>query len=246
MLKFDSNHEKINKKIQKQTGKKFKNMLILGVIISSITILSACNCEMGIEGDHVHRYISNTGFTLNVPACYSSEQIVFENYSENESDWVYFKKTQDYECVTEDEYDLYELLYDNNLISIEENQEALEQYLLSANIAPFLQYEYSYNKILPGINGGSFVTTRTDWTSDSNHPNLTGNQRICYPVYYGYNISKDEDGEYVLDKSKPYNSYEELKKDGYQYISFYLNDFINFSLNYDETPENTHDGGLVK
>lgn len=243
MLKFDSNHESFNKKIQKQIGKRFKNMLILGVLISSIVTFTGCGCE--IEGHHVHKYISNNGFILNVPGCNYSDQLIFENYSDNESDWVYFEKTQDYECVTKAEYELYELLLERSLIRLDENQEALEQYLSSVDIEPFLQYEYRYTKVLPGHKGYGAVS-RTDWTSDPNHDNLTGNQRICYPVYYGYNISKDENGEYVIDKSIPYNSYEKLKNDGYQYIDLYINDFINFSLDYEVAPENTNDGGFVK
>ena len=42
-----------------------------------------------------------------------------------------------------------------------------------------------------------YVVTNYSWTTDANHPNLTGEQREVHHMYQGYKIEVNEKGEYA-------------------------------------------------
>lgn len=212
MIKFDSSHKEFDKKIDNKIGKKVKNMIVSGLLIFSIISLSGC-CD--IKENHTHKYVSDNGFSV-----YLNSEIDKRFFGDD-----LYEKTDDYIIVDDEEKKLYNFLDKNWLIKIEDNEEAIYNYLDIVGTEPFYEYEYHYYKALP-----KGATTGYSWTKDPNHGNLTGNKRISYPVYYGYNVIKDENGNYILDRSKPYKSYEKLVNDGYKYISCYLQDFIKISV----------------
>ena len=218
MIKFDLNHKSFDKSIINELGKKIKNIVISGVVFSSIVSLSGCYNNCDIKEMHVHEYVS-----------FDDNFIVYA--SDDHPDISYFfgpvryKKTDNCKQVTEEEKDLYEFMAFNGLIKIEDNEKAISNYFLSHNDEPLCEYEY-YQEVSRMYGSIPQLETLYLWTRDSNHLNLTGKKRVVCPVYYGYNIVMDENNKYTLVKSEPFTSYSELIDNGYEYISSSIQDFM--------------------
>lgn len=224
MIKFDSTHKAFNTSIKKELGKKMKNIIISGLVISSVFSLTGCsktnNCD--IQETHVHKFVDiDERFIV-----YASDRTNGSSYFQHD---ILFEQTDEYILVTNEEKDLYEYAAYQGLIKIDDNEEAISDCFLSFDLKPFYEYEYCDTQSTM-IGTLPSTTTVYSWTRDSEHSNLTGKIRIAYPVYYGYNIVKNEDNEYELIKSNPYISYDELISDGYEYIKSSIQDFIRFDV----------------
>ena len=83
--------------------------------------------------------------------------------------------------------------------------------------------------------------TGYSWTSDSSKEDLTGEERICHYVYYGYKLTKNDKGDYELEKSEPVDSiaelpenYDYIEEDFYNIVNLYNKDEI---IDYEDGPE---------
>lgn len=92
----------------------------------------------------------------------------------------------------------------NSLVSVYRNIDYLTNYM--EKNADYDEYEYSYRRreFAYYNSKGKAVyhyVTRYDYSKDIDHDNLTGDARTVHTKYYLYNITKDENGKYVMNKS---------------------------------------------
>ena len=80
-------------------------------------------------------------------------------------------------------------------------------------------------------------TIAHSWSSNPDGVELTGEERICHYVYYAYKVTKDENGNYRLEKSKPVDDLTQLPQE-YKYISHDFYKIINLKNNRELDYEN--------
>ena len=79
---------------------------------------------------------------------------------------------------------------------------------------------------------------RYSWTTDTSK-NLTGEERTCHYVYYGYKIVKNDKNGYELVKSEPVDNLDDLPA-GFDYIKEDFYSIVNSkkeTLDYEDGPE---------
>lgn len=239
MLNFDTNHNFAAGNLNEKKGKKIlKNTIIGGLIITNILSFSGCakNVPCDIQGNHAHYYINDE---------YIGRYIVSEKSSISG-----LNRLDNYIFVDEKEEGLLEFINENDLFKIDDNKNAINN--ITDNQMDYKEYRYSYyyTMSMPVLhtNGkNTYVTCNYiptigySWTSNPNKENLTGEERDCHYVYYGYKIIKNDNGDYELVKSKPVDSITELPE-GYDYIKGKFYDVVNLYdrneiLDYEDGPE---------
>ena len=223
MLNFDTNHQYVKGNINEIQGKKkLKNVLIAGLIIANILTFSGCtkNVTCDISGEHAHYYVNDE---------YLGRYIVSEKSSVSG-----LNRTDNYIRINKEEADLLEFINKKGLFRIDENQYAIKN--IVSNHQDHTEYRYKYFNIvpIPIVHSTGKITYITynyipmphySWTTDTSK-NLTGEERICHYVYYGYKVIKNEKGSYEIIKSNPVDDLFELPE-GYIYIKKDFYDVVN-------------------
>ena len=224
MLKFDSSHKRVKEDIATRTFKWVKRLVIGSIIVTflspfGVALYNHRPAPCDIEGDHAHLYIDN--------------DTKIERYIDSESYHVKgMDRLEDYRMITEEEAELLKFENKNDLFRIDENYELLQD-IQNKNNENHKEYRYSYMETIhwtTPIKVGKGWTVihhyrdveRHSWTTDKSL-NLTGEERDVDYLYYGYKVSKDENGKYVLEKSDLVHDLSELPED-YNYITkdFYV------------------------
>ncbi|MBQ6323978.1 MAG: hypothetical protein IJI22_04000 [Bacilli bacterium] len=239
MLNFDSSHQFINGDIKNKKGKKmFKNFVLAGLIATNVFVFSGCSKDVpcNIEEEHAHYYVNDDNLGRYI---ISEKNSVFG-----------LSKSDDYIPVDGIEEILYlDFLNENELFRISDNQEIINAITSAHQDYIEYRYEYSYLIAVPAvIYSGGVAMTRFNyipaigysWTTDTSK-NLTGEERACHYVYYGYKVTKDEHGYYTLIKSEPVDDLQQLPE-GYDYIKENFYDIVNLYnksevFDYEDGPE---------
>ena len=238
MLIFDTNHQYVEGNINEKNGKKkIKNIVLAGLIIANLFTFSGCanNVPCDISGDHAHYYVNDE---------YFGRYIVSEKSSVSG-----LNRTDNYIPVSKEDAELLEFINKKGLFRIDENQQAISK--ITDSHQDFIEYRYSYFYLMPipivHHTGKTTYTTFNyipmkgySWTTDTSR-NLTGEERVCHYVYYGYKVIRNEKGTYELVKSDPVDDLSELP-DGYDYIKEKFYDVVNLHdkndiLDYEDGPE---------
>lgn len=215
MLNFDSNHQSVDGNINEISGKKvIRNIVIAGLVIANLFTFSGCskNYPCDVKEDHAHYYVSDEDF---------GRYIVSEKSSVSGLD-----RSDNYILVNKEEAELLDFVNKNGLFKIDENREAINN--LVKNNKDYVEYRYEYFYLLPILIGkvvNYIPMTGHSWTTDTNE-DLTGEERTCHYVYYGYKVIKNEKGTYELIKSYPVDDLSELPR-GYDYIKEKSYDIVN-------------------
>lgn len=189
-----------------------------------------------VEESHAHYYVNDDNIG---------------RYVVSEKSFIWgLNRLDDYILVNEEEKKLLEFINKKNLYSIADNKEAIDN--ITVNQVDFKEYRYSYHYIVPSpvtYSDGKNVyvlynyvpMTGYSWTSDSSKEDLTGEERICHYVYYGYKLTKNDKGDYELEKSEPVDSiaelpenYDYIEEDFYNIVNLYNKDEI---IDYEDGPE---------
>lgn len=93
---------------------------------------------------------------------------------------------------------LVQFITKNKLLRIDDNIEEIRR--KRASLHDYKEYEYEDTNLMP-VGKAIIPMPTTEWTDNPNGEDLTGNERICHHMYFGYRIFKNSDGTYSLDKS---------------------------------------------
>lgn len=238
MLNFDNNHSYADGNIDEIKGKKkFKNFIIAGLVFSNLVTFSGCakNVPCDISDSHAHYYVNDD---------YLGRYIVSEKSSLSG-----LNRTDNYVEVRQEDAELLEFINKNDLFRISDNENAIEN--ITNSHVDYIEYRYEYHYLIqqPIVvnNGKSIYTiphsipmTGYSWTTDTTK-DLTGEERMCHYVYYGYKVVKNRNGVYEIIKSEPVNDLSELPE-GYDYIKEKFYDIVNLYdknkvLDYEDGPE---------
>lgn len=238
MLNFSDNHSYIEGNINERKGKKkFKKIIISGLIFSNLLTFSGCakNVPCDISDIHAHYYVNDD---------YIGRYIVSEKSSVSG-----LNRTDNYISVTQEDVDLLKFINKNDLFKISENENAIEN--ITANHEDYKEYRYRYHYLMPQptyiYNGKNMQIIYTyipmtghSWTTNTTK-DLTGEERICHYVYYGYKVVKNEKGIYEMIKSGPVDDLSQLTE-GYDYIKGNFYDVVNLYdknqiLDYEDGPD---------
>ena len=238
MLNFDSNHTAIEGNLNQKKGKhSLKNMVVAGLLITNVLTFSGCakTIDCDIEGTHAHYYVNEEDL---------GRYIISEKSSVSGLD-----RLDNYVYIDQENIELLEFVNKNDLFRIEDNKEYISN--ITETQEDYKEYRYSYYYLIPipviHSTGKTTFTTYYyipkavhSWTSNPDKNNLTGEERICHYVYYGYKIIQ-KDGNYELEKSNPVDNLNELPE-GYDYIKEKFYEVVdlnnkNEKLDYEDGPE---------
>lgn len=169
--------------------KSFIPLALAGTLTA--TSLTGCNVskvgkivECNIEDNHIHKYVSEEGF---------------ETYKEGEYDENNgMFRTEETTVPNEN----LKTLSNFDLIKIADNLKALET--ATKNDLPYTEYEYTYTYYVPIRSGKVTISsprTGTNFTTDSQHSNLTGKIRDVEYRYKVYKIGQDKKGNTIIIES---------------------------------------------
>lgn len=215
MINFDSNHSYVEGNLNEKKGKiVLQKIIASGLIITNLLSFSGCSktipCDL--QGEHAHYYISDENF---------GRYIVSEKSSTSG-----LNRTENYTFIDSEEEKLLNFINKNDLFEINANKDTITNITSTQSDHKEYRYKFVYSTLVPVLhfNGKntyytyiSTPTTGYSWTSDPNHSNLTGEERVCHYLYYGYKIIKNEQGEYDLIKSNPVDNINDLPEN-YKYI----------------------------
>lgn len=216
MLEFNDEHKSIKGSLKKNDNKiKVKNAIICGLTILSLCLFSGCakNVDCSIEDLHAHVYTNEASFSRHV-------------ISEREHIGEFFR-TDDYVIIDKQMSDLIEFENDEGLFKIEENLDTI-QGIVSVK-EDYTEYRYSYITLVSvphvvSTGKGTTVTythvpvTKYSWTSDANHPRLTGEQRTVHHMYKGCMVTKNKKGEFEIIESNLVENILDLPGE-YEYVT---------------------------
>lgn len=238
MVNFDSSHSFIDGNLNDKKGKKtLQKLLVGGLIVVNLLSFSGCSktfpCD--VKGNHAHYYINGDlmGRYINSEKSYTAGLL----------------RTDDYVLINREEEQLLKFINKNNLFEIESNKSVIADIVAAQEDYTEYRYSYIYSKMhrVPRYIGDDIEyfywavpTTGYSWTKDSNYYGLTGEERVCHYVYYGYEIIKNEKGKYELVKSEPVDSLDELPE-GFNYVREKFYDIVNLYnkdeiLDYEDGP----------
>ena len=153
-------------------------------MIPALTLTGCGKSDCDLREYHLHKY-EKDGFVRYI----DDEHLDNDGYS-----W-----TDELVYVKESDKDLYKAEKKNDLLLINQNKEALSN--SASQLDDYVEYEYSY-KVPHHIRTGKVTvttySTSYDWTTDSEHGNLTGNARLCRYTYTAYKLVLNEKGKYEL------------------------------------------------
>ena len=204
-------------------NKEFKKRLLSLLLALNTIIVSGCvkNIKCDVKDEHMHVYTSEMGI---------------DRYAKGEKEYLgdgnkRYYRTEDYVSIDNNNKDEYNLISNNNLVSILDNKDILFE--LSNSLRDYYQFEYytyedsEYTTTTYRL-GNQYQevhrkkTKKYNWTTDPNHSNLTGKYTVNTHVFYGYNIVRNSNGKYELQKSGPVDSIELLIEMGYKYVDVSL------------------------
>lgn len=215
MLNFDSTHKSVDGNIKEKKGKQiFKKIILTGLIIANLMSFSACAKTMpcDIEGDHAHYYVTQEEM---------GRYIVSEK---SEVDGM--SRLDQYISINQEEEALLKYMNKHNLYRIDENKEAIQNIENTKEDFQEYRYRYVYMQPVPIVHHSgksTFITynyipvPKYSWTTDTTK-NLTGEERTCHYVYYGYKITQDAHGKYQMERSDYVDSISDLPSE-YEYVS---------------------------
>lgn len=205
-----------------------RKKLLLGALAFSLVGTTGCGkkADCNIEDPHAHLYTNEEGYTRYI----NKEYIKYEGYI----------RSDDYINI-EGQEELYKFLDKKNILKIEDNLDVILS--KQEQNQDYIEYRYSYTYYQPishsyTVNKSTYIyytykpMTRYSWTSDPNHRNLTGEQRLCHYVYTAYKIDKNEKGKYVLIPSNEVDNIKEVM-DEYPYIKEKYYKIVNPKNGYD-------------
>lgn len=210
MIKFDKTHKTFDKPINNEIGKKVKNKLILGLLISSIVVLAGCTNDNActITGYHVNKYVTDEGFFYYKPHWhfrYTDNKFLYGDPVSGE-----YLMLDDYE-----EERKYAFAVEEYLYSIEANREII--------LEAISQFESeSYSEIEDPITGKTIVVGI-----------------INKQILQGYKFEKNSAGKYSESEiSNPYLNIDDLINDGYEFIKLPLKkNLITYEVQYEKEEE---------
>lgn len=182
-------------------------------VLTTITIKgNGVKCD--IESCHAHKYIKDGKIVR-----YLDKEV---------KSYKGFERQDDYIELTDEENDLINYAATHDLIRIDDNINYIKE--VEERNKEYIEYEYSYDgtKLRPLFLLSSdkpkvYLTAKNKekfgWTTDSNHENLTGKERICNFVYEGWTISKDHDRKLSANVSSKVKSLLDIN-DEYQYFEY--------------------------
>lgn len=205
-------------------------VLVGGLLVGGLTGCSK-KIDCNINGDHAHLYTNEEGM----------ERYVAKEYEGYEG----FTRQDEYVPLTEDEVALYKFLDKKDLVSLNDNLE----FLLAQQEQnhDYIEYRYSYRKKVTRMVGKvpmKKIVTRYSWTADPNHPDLTGETRVCHYVYQGFNVYKDDRGRYVAIPSEEVDDTNQLIGK-YAYVKVCYCKIVDLNtglvVNYEDGQEESYD-----
>lgn len=239
MLNFDDNHVSIEGNLNSKRGKKIlRNVIIAGLVVMNLFVFSGCakTVPCDITGTHAHYYVNDD---------YMGRYILSEKSTVSG-----LNRSNNYIAVNEDDVELLKFINKKDLFRIDENKNAIEE--ITAKQTDYKEYRYKYfylmampithyNGKTTSVRFNYIPMTGYSWTTDSDKSRLTGEERICHYVYYGYKIAKNDKGKYQLEKSEPVDDIKDLPE-GYDYIKEKFYDVVNLKnkdeiLDYEDGPE---------
>jgi hypothetical protein len=167
---------------------------IIGTVLVTSGLMGCVKSnDCDIDYDHAHLYSNNSGI---------NRYIKSEKETIGDMSWSNQEKALD-----SDDEKLLRFLKNNGLYTFGDNKEYLDKIMIETK--PHIEYEYEYSvsviknyvkvgKIYVPIYG---TEVRKDFTTDANHPNLTGNVSDVYFQYTAYNVVLDYKGKYSINKS---------------------------------------------
>lgn len=219
----------------------FRKKSIAGLLSMALITSGFSGCtktvECDIDENHAHKYVNSKGQITYV----DSEKEKYRSHI----------RVEDYILIDQKEEELRNFEFKKGLYRIEENIDYINS--IQDNNHDFVEYRYSYTYLRPIphiISTGKTTTTfftyiptkGHNWTTDKNHSNLTGEQRVVHHVYYGYKIDTDGDKMVVLKSKKVDNIYDLPEE--YKYIKKDFCEQINIDdgtiLDYEDGPESNH------
>ena len=237
MLKFDGKHQSVSGNVNKKSGSRaVKAVLISGLLVTNILLFSGLHKEAtcDITENHAHYYINN--------------QEAFGRYIASEKLSVSgLKRTDNYIYVSPEEIGLLNFMNKEGLFSITDNQDAIRNIVDKQHDYIEYRYKYMFFQPIPVIHTSGKHTRitynyiprpRYSWTTDTSK-NLTGEERTCHYVYYGYKIVKNDKNGYELVKSEPVDNLDDLPA-GFDYIKEDFYSIVNSkkeTLDYEDGPE---------
>ena len=215
MLEFNDEHKGFKESLKNNDGKiKVRNAVICGLTILSMFLFSGCakNVDCDIEDLHAHIYTNE-------------DALVREVMSEREHIGDFFR-TDQYVIVDKEASKLIEFENDEGLFKIEDNISTIEG--IASVKEDYTEYRYSYITMVsvPHVvkSGTSTIVTYThvpvkkhSWTTDSNHRNLTGEERVVHHMYKGYKIVTNANGDYEVVESELVDDINDLPSE-YKYV----------------------------
>jgi hypothetical protein len=217
MLKFDETHESLDGKVSVRTpGRLFKSVVFGVTVIIMLALFSGCaaTVECGLEGRHAHVYKDSSGYTVLI---------------ESEKAYKFFDgelidRTEDHVFLSEEQAQILDYANKHGLISLKVNKDHILDN--TKDLGGVKEYEYTYDDLRYMQNmyeigdqtyyqSTPYYVTERAWTTDANHKDLTGKERVSKCLYYGYKIQQDADGKIEVVKSEGYESLDDLIDDGY-------------------------------
>ncbi len=226
MLKFDSNHKELNTNIKKRKASKTKQLLVSGILATSILLFSGCakTVDCDILRDHAHLYEMQNWY---------SRYIVSEKEIVNS-----FKRTDEFIYVDLIDVQILEYINKHGLYEININKDTINNRV--NGFTNFIEYEYLdewYENVPRWVDDDVFYFPeyRSDlkWTTNPNEKNLTGNERIKYYVYHGIKLEMDNSGKIQQIKSEPYLSFDEIPEEYNYIVGNGFEEFYKQEISYD-------------
>lgn len=230
MIRFDSNHGYAKGDLNSKKGKKIIGAVaIAGLIVVNLVAFSgrAQDVPCDVPDNHAHYYVNDE----NIGRYVVSEKSSVSGLS----------RLDDYIVVNEEDMELLDFLNKNDLYNIDNNQTAISE--ITDTQTDFMEYRYQYYYNTTSRVGNTLISlphTGYSWTNNPEGKDLTGEERECHYVYYGYKVTKDEEGKYKLEKSAPVDNLSNLPE-GYNYINGKFYDIVNLKnknevLSYEDGP----------
>lgn len=218
-----------NLKLNLEKMLKVRGLSLVLAATMMTTGLTGCGkkAECDVSGSHAHLYTNEDNFVR-----YSDKEYLYDGGFERQDEYITLTKEEEKLRSFEDKKDL---------LRIDENIEAIENY--EAQNHDYIEYRYAYTYLMPiphYVSTGKSTsvyftyipTTHYSWTSDANHSRLTGEERRCHHVYQAYNVVVDEYGKYVLVPSEYVDSISDLNGE-YKYIKKKFCKVIDAEYGYD-------------
>jgi len=159
-------------------------------------------------------------------------------------------RTDDCVLINKEQENLLDFINDEDLYIIKDNKEEIENIVSSKE--DYVEYRYSYTYLMPiphhrkigkiyTISYTYIPQTKYSWTSNPNHPRLTGEQRTVHHMYQGYKVIVNKKHKFEIVASEFVENLEDLPSE-YKYVNsdfckkVYLNN-KNLEVDYEDGPE---------